>query len=521
MPNRARMYLEFASGLRSFLKTPVTINQARQVITNRLSQRQDNLLDSVKTNVYGNPVSPYMRLLSLVGCEYGDFEHMVRVTGIEETLETLAGQGVYVSLEEFKGIREAKRGSSSFTFEESDFDAPTRSGGLELRSGASRSAGTRTTYDIGSLTNYTVHRIFELSGAGAYGVPMGIWMPILPGGGPRTLLTAVKAGLRPARWFSQVGKPSGSTYRDRLVTDFIVLAGRLFGSRLPRPEYTPLEQADHVAEWVSQNTRRFGGCFLNTYPSSALRVCQAAKEKGLNIEGLRCTGAGEPFTEGKRSEIEAVGARYTPSYASVETGIIGIGCASPVSAGEVHLLSDALALTQHSRLVPHSGVSVDAFLVTTLLRSVPKVLLNTETGDYGQIDRRRCGCQLEELGLVTHIQDIRGFDKLTAEGMTLVGTNLVRIIEEVLPSKFGGSATDYQIVEEEEQNGHTRMSVLASPEIGDIDENELTRTVLKELPQVGITPNVWAMAGTFRVRRERPIATQRGKLLPLHIIKRP
>ncbi len=518
---KAGMYLRFASGLGSFLRTPTTLERASQVISARLNQRESNLVESVKTNIYANQDSPYLKLLKLAGCEFGDFEELVRHKGVEETLEVLCGQGVYVSLEEFKGIKEAKRGSSTFTFEEKDFDSPAQSGGLELRSGASRSSGTRTNYDIGSLTNYSIHRVLELSGAGAYGVPMGIWMPILPGGGPRTLLTAVKVGLRPVKWFSQVGKPSGSTYRDRLVTDSIVFAGRCFGFKLPMPEYVPLDRASYIADWVSQNTRRYGGCFLNTYPSSALRVCQAAREKGLDVKGLRCTGAGEPFTEGKRAEIEAAGAIYTPSYASVETGIIGLGCTSPASTGEVHLLSDALAVTQHLRPVPHSGVSVDAFLVTTLLQTVPKVFLNTETGDYGQIGTRRCGCHLEKLGLATHISEIRGFDKLTAEGMTLVGTNLVRIIEEVLPSKFGGGSTDYQIVEEEQEDGHTRMNVLASPELGEIDENELVSTILAALPHVGITPNVWSMAGTLRVKRIQPMTTERGKLLPLHIVKRP
>ena len=351
-------------------------------------------------------------------------------------------------------------------------------------------------------------------------MPYGIWMPILPGGGPRTLLTAVKAGLVPVKWFSQVGgKGSGSRLEDRLSTNFMVFAGRAFGARLPRPEYVPLDRAELVARWMSAMIKQSGGCFLNTYPSSAVRACQAARNLGLDLTGAGFTGAGEPFTEAKRTEIESAGGRYIPSYASVETGIIGPGCTRPQSTGEVHLFSDALALIQHTRNVPHSGVTVEAFLLTTLLSSAPKVMLNTETGDYGLVGNRTCGCDHEAFGLTTHISDIRGFDKLTAEGMTLIGTDLVRIVEEVLPAKFGGSSTDYQILEEEEDNGRTRMSVLVSPEVGDIDEDELVRTMLAGLPH-GITPNVWSYAGTFRVKRAKPMATARGKLMPLHILKR-
>ena len=112
--------------------------------------------------------------------------------------------------------------------------------------------------------------------------------------------------------------------------------------------------------------------------------------------------------------------------------------------------------------MPHAGVSVDAFLFTSFSPATPKILLNVESGDYGVIETRSCGCKFEELGFTDHIHNIRGFDKLSSAGMTFVGTDLVRIIEEVLPAKFGGASTDYQMVEEEDKKGHTRMSIVES-----------------------------------------------------------
>ena len=139
------------------------------------------------------------------------------------------------------------------------------------------------------------------------------------------------------------------------------------------------------------------------------------------------------------------------------------------------------------------------------------------------VEARNCGCQWEELGLTDHIYHIRGFDKLTSEGMTFIGTDMVRIIEEVLPAKFGGASTDYQVVEEEDEQGHTRMSVIASPELGAIDEAELIKTVLTELSRgtdtERIMAQVWAQAKTLRVQRRQPFVTARGKLMPLHIHK--
>ena len=274
-----------------------------------------------------------------------------------------------------------------------------------------------------------------------------------------------------------------------------------------------------VAVWLDEEIRKYGACHLLTYPSSAVRVCQAAREMGLDISKAKFIIGGEPYTEAKQKEIEIAGATASPIYAATETGMIGQACLRPISVGEVHLMSDSLALIQHRRVVPHAGTSVDAFLLTTLRSAAPKIMLNTENGDYGSVETRDCGCSLHSLGLATHICNIRGFDKLTAEGMTLVGTDVVRILEEVLPMRYGCSSTDFQLVEEEDEKGQTRLTVLASPSAGPIDEADIVRTILEGLPRGGITPAMWSIAGTIRLRRGYPETTQRGKLLPLHISK--
>ena len=120
--------------------------------------------------------------------------------------------------------------------------------------------------------------------------------------------------------------------------------------------------------------------------------------------------------------------------------------------------------------------------------------------------------------------NIRGFDKLTGEGMTFIGTDLVNIIEKVLPDKFGRFSTDYQMVEEEDEEGHTRMSLIVSPEIDALNEDEIIQTIITELGKGSgaqrMMSEVWSQAKTLRVKRMQPIATVRGKLLPLHIKKR-
>ena len=47
----------------------------------------------------------------------------------------------------------------------------------------------------------------------------------------------------------------------------------------------------------------------------------------------------------------------------------------------------------------------------------------------------------------TVIRDINSFGKLTGHGVTLTGTDILHILEQTLPARFGGSAIDYQLIE--------------------------------------------------------------------------
>ncbi len=78
-------------------------------------------------------------------------------------------------------------------------------------------------------------------------------------------------------------------------------------------------------------------------------------------------------------------------------------------------------------------------------------MLNVESDDFGEFTTRRCGCVFDELGLGHHFAYVRSFTKLTGEGATLLGTDCVRILEEVLPREFGGRSIDYQLLETEDE----------------------------------------------------------------------
>jgi hypothetical protein len=519
------MYWRFALHLRRFLKQPMNLEECRRIVQQRLLDRDKTWLAILKRAVFDYPASPYLKLLGLSACEYGDLERMVRADGIEAALMKLRDAGVYLTFEEFKRGQAVVRGSQKIYFKEREFDNPLTIKLLKTASGASRSAGTRTVYDFEFLTaNGTVYGMITLAAFDALKIPFGMWGNIMPGAGPPAVLAFTKGGKTPVRWFSPVEKKGFKPIlKHRAGTNFIVYTSRLMGAKLPVPEYVPLNEAWRVTQWMADQIRENGGCGLMTITSLAVRVCQAARGKGIDLKGARFMTIGEPLTVAKRKEIEAAGAAVCSNYGFTEAGFVGTSCFDPLSEDDTHVFRDSFALIPRRREVLHSGVIVDAFLFTSLQPFAPKLLLNVESGDYGILTRRDCHCALGELGFVDHISGIYGFDKLTGSGMTFVASDLVHLLDEVLPARFGGSSMDYQMMEEEDPTGHTRLSILISPRVGAVNEEEVVAFVLAQLRKGNdsnrMMANIWTQANMLRVKRLEPYTTARGKLLPLHILK--
>jgi hypothetical protein len=101
------------------------------------------------------------------------------------------------------------------------------------------------------------------------------------------------------------------------------------------------------------------------------------------------------------------------------------------------------------------------------------------------------------------------------------GTDPCALLENTIPSEFGGGAGDYQIVQEEDDVGQTRLTLLVNPDVGEVDEEKLLCGLYQAL--AGGSRNnrfmtrIWQNAGTLRLRRQAPHASARGKVLPLQI----
>jgi hypothetical protein len=521
----ARMFGRFARDLGSFLRQTMSLDQARTLVQQRFAAREASFLRLVTHGIFKNPRSPYVPLLHLAGCELADLQTMVRDRGLEPTLQALRDAGVYVSFEEFKGRQPIVRHGREFAVQPRDFDNPHRSFHYQTESGGSTGAGTRVSHDLEHLADLAPHYLLTRDMHGVLEAPTALWRGVLPdGSGINNILMAARFGQMPARWFAvNVSRAAKPAFKYRLATSLTVMLSRLAGRPIPWPEQVGLDQARTVAQWAAETLRTHGACLLMVPVSRALRVCLAARDAGLDLSGATFIVAGEPLTPAKIQGIEQSGARYFPTYGLSETGRLGMGCGHPTALDDVHLLTDAFGIITHPYTIPGTETTVPALNITSLLPTAPKICLNVEIDDYGVVEQRSCGCSLEAYGFSTHLHHIRSYRKLTGEGVTLIGSDMLTILEDLLPARFGGSPLDYQLLEEEDQDGFTRLSLLVHPSIRLDSETAVIETVLTALQQQNAAADsardVWSQARALRVKRMAPIWTARGKLLPLHLLK--
>ena len=502
------------------LGTRITVEMAKDAVRQRLGEREANFLTTARDAIFSNPASPYRTLFDLAGCSFSDLQQMVRTRGLEPTLRALRDAGVYLTFEEFKGRQPVERHGRHVHVSPELFINPSQPYHFWAESGGSTGSATRLPSNVVRARHSAIYVALRQRAYGIEHVPKALWRGLMPTE-LNTLLSAVIIDDVPERWFTpQVPFDFRAARRYPFATYAILGLTRLHGVRLPWPELVTLEQAGVIAQWAAETRRRRGGCYISATASMCLRICVAAKAADIDLTGVMFSGAGEPMTAAKAAGITSVGATCRPGYFASELGAIGMGCGNPIEPNEQHLLEDKLAMIQVAREVPGFPQKVDAFNFTTLLPTATTVVVNLELDDFGVVDTRSCGCLFETLGFTRHIRQIRSFRKLTGEAVCLIGSDMERILEEVLPAKFGGSALDYQLSEGEDADGFTRLTLVVSPRIAIPDEASVIRAVYDALAASDASADyarvTWLKSGTLRVVRREPASTKAGKFPSLH-----
>jgi hypothetical protein len=500
----------------AFLRRPLTLEEARARIQCNLERRDERFATVVENQIYGYSRSPYLALLRNAGCELGDVLALIRREGIEGTLNYLAHRGVYVTFDELKGRRAAVRGSSRLTFHDRDFDNPAVPVHYALPTGGTRGLPTLVGRSLEYVAEKATSRAVSSEAHGLRGAGYVFWLT-----GPiGQFMTYSKLGHPIVAWFHPVA-PLPRTVR--LGGDYLRSVGLLAGRRFPRPVHVDLQAPQRLVADLVRRTSSGRRIVVVSPTSSAVRISAAARAAGTQLEHVTFHAQGEPMTPARRAHIEACGAATLPTYGMVESSSIGHGCAAPEAADDMHLFEDLFSVVTRRREATPGGPNVDALLVTTLSPLAEKILFNTETGDCAELTQRNCGCSMGTMGLRTHLSNIRSFEKLSGEGMTMFGSSLVQILEETLPDRFGGSSVDYQLLEEEGVDSATRLTLRVHPSIGPIVETEVRETLLRGIARANAMNahmvRIWDLAETVRISREPPLATSAGKVLPFHLAK--
>lgn len=515
-----KAYARFAADLPRFLDTRIVAGQAAGLMAERLRTRDRRWLEVIRHGVFAQPGSPYRQLFAHAGCTMADVERLVARDGLDAALVALKRAGVRVSFEEFKGRQPIVRGSTTIEARPRAFDNPLTAAGVPAETSGSSGPPARVMIDLHHIAATTPIHALARQAHGLAEAPWAVWRSILPGAsGLNNILRGVCLGRPPERWFSPVApgdlKPS---IRRWLATEYLLAAARWRGLRLPRPEHVPIAEARLVARWMGDILARDGRCLLSAFVSLAARVADAAVTLGIDLTGATFLGGGEPPSPAKVTAIARSGARFVPTYSFTEAGPVGMGCARPLDATDVHLCADTVAVIQDddpasTTDMPPGGAGTLWF--TSLLPTTPRLLLNVDSGDTGLLDTRTCGCALGDAGLTLHARQIGSRRKLTAEGVTVLAMDLARIVEEDLPRRLGGTAMEYQAQEEQHADARTRLVVRVSPSLGEVDEAAVVRTVLDGLgrgvPSADMARAIWAQDGTVIVRREEPRWTRQGK----------
>jgi hypothetical protein len=245
--------------------------------------------------------------------------------------------------------------------------------------------------------------------------------------------------------------------------------------------------------------------------------------KSLSSAEARWTGVSfllgaEPVTPERRAAMEASGARCCPTYGSAETGWVGAQFNGAGEADEVHVFRDSWTVLPR----PLDGESADApcaMLFTTLTRSAPKILINTEIGDSAYFERAPDTSIARQFGYDLTIHTIRSFRKLTAFGVTLAVADLYPILEHELPQRFGGGVGDYQLVESQDERGASSLRLRIDPGLGAIDEAAVQSALLQHIAAkrsyYGFMADMIEKAGAVKVERRPAERTPAGKILPV------
>jgi hypothetical protein len=455
-------------------------------------------------------------MFQLARCSYEDVTKMVQHDGLETALEQLRSAGIYLSHDEFKGNTPILRDGREIRASSSSFRNPLAKGTMQHVTSGSRGKPVKSFRSAAFMVHReamheVVVREFALQNRAHV-----VLRPTLPSAlGLLDCAIIARKGHRLEGWYS-----SGQSGAYGPATAALVKLARLSGCQIPFPTMLPDNNFSAAAEHVARLCRDGVSCVITGPASPAVRLAAAALDRGVDIRGTLFLASGESLTEAKRAVIEQAGGQPFARYGVSELGYVGHGCRKMTKGASVHLYRNSLAAITHRRRAPLTDMEVDSLLYTTLLPTAPLVLINFEVNDSGVLEKANCDCEFSRLGFHWRIRDIFSFGKMTGHGMTLMGTEMVRLLEHVLPARLGGHPGDFQLIERE-GSAQSTVELRVSPRVRASSPEKIRACFLEEIRLVyggALAGRIWKHAEALEVVIAEPIATPTGKINPLHLL---
>jgi hypothetical protein len=507
-----RGFGRLAFGIPRYLRTRITYDEADRQVREGVAARSERFLAKL-AQVLADARSPYGKLFGWAGCELGDISKLVASDGVEAALEAMRRAGIYVTWEELKGRQPIKRGNNSLDVTWRDFNNPFVRGHFYASTGGTTGPPTRVAVDLENDAQSAPDWAVMFAAHDWTSRPLVFWTPGHVGVASRFLKCA-KFGKDLEKWFVM----ARMTALDERLRSSIVHAMTRFWAGWPSPEYAPLTDAGRVLAYLLQRLNDGAKPVVNTSPSAAALLASLAQERGISLEGVSFLLGAEAVTQARWRTILASGARAVATYGTSECGWIGGQFPDATEPDEVRVFSDAYAVIADATGEGPTG-SGQPLLLTNLRPAATKVLINAGIGDTAVIERGCGGPAAERFGYDVRLHTIRSFRKVTVWGTTFAVADLDSLIEEFLPSRFGGKLTDYQLIEREDDRGTPELRLLVDPGVGPLDPAVVADIFLTELARR--RSNYGFMAQEIRtmdslvVERRRPQATARGKVLPV------
>lgn len=512
-----RDYWRIAAGVRAYSQQPVAGNLA-EAVRHQVEVRQETWLALVRRAIFADGAHPYKRLFDLAGCEWGDLEQSVRSNGLEPTLEKLYDDGVYLTTNELKGKTPIVRRGQEIASTPADFHNRLADVWIEVATGGSSGTPSAVPNGTGSLLMRDTVSALLIAEFGLENYARMLVRPILPSSvGVMMGLSMSRMGCPINRWFA-TGAAAKDSLHYRALTRYLVQVGRWNGAVMPTPEYLTPGDFTTPVEWIASQKKNGKPTMFSAFASPAIRMAALARERGLDVEGTLVSAGGESVTRAKLHVLKQAGMHYSSRYWISEIGPIAMGCRNMLNESRAHLMTNNVAVISRLRQA-NAETSVNALLFTSVSPRCPSILVNAEMGDTATLAPANCDCSLSHAGLSWVVSDIASYSKLTGQGMTLMGTDVVALLEEHLPRRCGGSPADYQLVERHGA-GQTELELRVSPRAGVQDLAIVKREFVSALRSVyggSLATRVWEHSDGLKVIEEEPVATPAGKVLPLHL----